>query len=223
MITGPTAEDIRKQDIELGTALFQKYAADFPPADPSVVLAEHKTASGVRLKSYTPPNNSSANPVVCYMHGGGFVVGNVDLDDSLVSRFAKDTNLVFVSVEYGLAPENPYPAGLNDCVEAAIWCIEQSQVLKSNGSIIPMGGSAGACLALGTTLKLIEQGRGSSLQGVVACQPMTLHPDHVPDEYQAQYSSYDRNAIQTLNTAQGMRAFFGKVNNPNDFTTGNLR
>lgn len=212
LITATTAEGIRQQDLELGTALFQKYAAEFPVPESSVTLTEHKTPAGVRLKSYTPSDSSSAKPVVCYFHGGGFVVGDVDRDDALVSRFAKDTGLVFVSVEYRLAPENPYPAGFNDCVEASLWCMENPGSLKSSGSVILMGGSAGACLALGVALKLIESGNDSSLKGVVACQPMTLHPDHVPNEFRDHYASYDENATLTLNTAQAMRAFFSKHN-----------
>jgi versiconal hemiacetal acetate esterase len=209
-ITSTTAEGIREQDLRLGTSLFQKYAANFSPMDQSITLAEHNTSSGVRLKTYTPSSAAPTKPAVCYIHGGGFVVGDVDRDDVLVSRFAKDTGLVFASVEYRLAPQDPYPAGFNDCVDAAVWCSENAKDLRSNGSVIMMGGSAGGALALGTALRLIEEGRGSFLKGIVACQPMTLHPDHVPDEYQAGYVSYVDHADHTLNTAQAMRSFFGR-------------
>lgn len=211
LITGPSADDIHKQDQQLGATLIKKYAAQFPPPDPFVVLREHSTPSKVRIKSYTPSNASPNKPAVCYFHGGGFVVGEVDRDDILVSRLAKDTGLVFASVEYRLAPQNPYPAGFNDCIDAAKWCIEHADALGTNGTVVLMGGSAGATFALGTALKLIEDGELERLKGIVACQPMTLHPDAVPDQFRDQYSSYDEHATNTLNSAQGMRAFFGKA------------
>ena len=196
--------------MELGAKLLQKYAAHFPLPDPTVVLAEHKTVSGVRIKTYTPVNATAEMPAVCYFHGGGFVVGEVDRDDPLVTRLAKDTGLVFASVEYRLAPKHVYPAGFNDCTDAANWCIDNAKFLGTNGSVLLMGGSAGAALALGAALKLIEEGKAAMLQGVVACQPMTLHPDAVPAEYQDHYTSYDEHATHTLNSAQAMRAFFGE-------------
>lgn len=185
-----------------------KYAAHFPPPDPEVALAEHKTASGVRIKTYTPSHAQSGKPLVCWIHGGGFVLGAVDLDDPLVTRFAKDTGLVFASVEYRLAPEHRYPAAFDDCLEAARWCAENAKALGTNGSVILSGGSAGATLALGTALKLIDAGQASILKGVVAVQPGTLHPDAVPAEYEEHYLSYDEHAMHTINTAQAMRAFF---------------
>ena len=84
-------------------AILERYRAHLPSPDPSINIAEGKTGSGVRVKVYAPPDVSSAQPAVCYFHGEGFVLGRVDRDDALVSRFAQQTGLVFVSVEYRLA------------------------------------------------------------------------------------------------------------------------
>lgn len=210
MINPTTAQGMREQDGKLGATLVEKYPAHFPPPDPTVKLAEHQTASGVRIKSYTPANARLAGPVGCWFHGGGFIIGSVAVDDALVARLAKDTGLVFVSVEYRLAPEHRYPAAFDDCVEAAEWCADNAKVLGTDGSVILMGGSAGGSLSLGVALKLIEAGHAKILKGVAAIQPGTLHPDAVPSEYAAYYSSYDEHATHTINSAETMRAFLGK-------------
>jgi len=56
--------------------------------------------------------------LIFWIHGGGFTIGNIYNDDSIATRLQQHTNLTVISLSYGLAPENPYPQGLNDIVEA---------------------------------------------------------------------------------------------------------
>ncbi|KXT05094.1 hypothetical protein AC578_7573 [Pseudocercospora eumusae] len=206
LLHGPTYEDILKQYADNGLAMVEKYT--FPPPDPRVLISEDSTESGVRLKIYSPPNVRGGQPVVLYFHGGGCVLGGVDEDDGLVSRHAKDTGLVFVSAEYRLAPQHPFPAGFNDCVEAANWCIANAERLGSQpDKVLLMGVSAGATLALAAALKLIDDKKDDHLQGVVACQPFTIHPDAVPEEFRNSYKSYDEHAEHTVDTKAAMKTF----------------
>lgn len=117
---------------------------------------------------------------------------------------------MIVSVEYRLAPQHKYPAALSDCVEGAGWCIDNAESLTClKGRIVVMGKSAGGSLALGTVLKLIDGGRGANIVGVVACQPCTVHPNNLPPGTSQVYKSYDENATNTVNTKDGMLAFYG--------------
>lgn len=201
-------EDLVKQNTDIGLTLMSKLTFPFP--DPSITISENKTPSGVRLKIYTPADVKPDHPVVLYMHGGGCVLGSVDEDDVSVSHYAADTGLVFVSVEYRLAPQCPYPAGLQDCVEAANWCIEHGDAIGGKArKVILMGISAGATLALASGLKLVKDGKKGELEGIVAVQPFTLHPDAVPEEFQKDYKSYDEHAQHTIDTKQAMKTFFG--------------
>lgn len=183
----------------------------FPSLDPSVKTSEHKTTSGIRLKSYKAETFQPNQPVVYWIHGGGFALGSVDLDDSLVAPLCKATGCVFVSVEYRLAPAHKYPAALDDCVEGAKWCVENAESLGARrGPIVIAGKSAGGSLVFTTALKLIDEGRGSDLLGLVPCQPLTVQPDAVPEEFKGRYLSYDENADNTINSKDTMLAFYGR-------------
>ena len=207
---GPTYEDIIKQDAGNGEAMIAKYT--FAGPDTTVRHTEHKTASGARLKAYTPPNVKLNQPLIYYCHGGGFALGSVDLDDRFVDRHAKDTGYVFVSVEYRLAPAHKYPAAFNDCVEGAKWCLANAENLGARkGKIVIMGKSAGGSLALGTALKLFDEGLGDHIQGVIPCQPCAAHPETVPSVYRSKFTAYDENAENTVNTKKGMLAFYGEI------------
>ena len=89
----------------------------FPGPDTSVNKSEHQTSTGIRLKSYKADTYKPDQPIIYYIHGGGFVMGSVDQDDRFLEPFSKATGCVFVSVEYRLAPKHKFPAGFQDCVD----------------------------------------------------------------------------------------------------------
>ena len=204
---GPTCEDIIASDTANGEAMLKKFS--FPEPDHSIQTSEHQTTSGIRLKAYKPHDLKPDLALVYYIHGGGFVIGSVNEDDRFVKPLAKATGCVFVSVEYRLAPQYRYPAGFQDCVEGANWCIDNAASLGArSGPIVIMGKSAGGALTLGVALKLIDGGRGSDVLGVVPCQPLTIHPDAVPEEFKLRYTAYEENAENTVNTRKAMYALY---------------
>lgn len=197
-IHGPTYEDIVSQDNANGAAMIAKFT--FPGPDTSVEKTDHKTPNGLRLKSYKPDTFKPDQPLVYYIHGGGFVLGSVDLDDRFCDLLSKATGTVFVSVEYRLAPQHKHPAALDDCVEGAKWCIENAESLGAKkGSIVIAGKSAGGSLVFATALRLIDEGRGKDVVGLVPCQPLTIHPDAVPEHFKSKYSSYEENGELRVN------------------------
>jgi versiconal hemiacetal acetate esterase len=184
----------------------------FPTPSTTVARTEHRTPNNLRLKSYKALTFTPNQPLIYYIHGGGFVMGSVDQDDRFLDIFAQATGAVFVSVEYRLAPKHPYPAALEDCVEGAKWCVENARTLGAKaGPIVVFGKSAGGCLVFATALKLIDEGRGDDILGLAACQPITVHPDAVPEDLRARYRSHEENAENTVNTQKGMLAFMGKL------------
>ena len=99
---------------------------------------------GARL--YVPVDDES-KALVIYFHGGGFVVGDLDTHDALCRRISSDTRMRFLSVDYRLAPEHPFPAGIEDAVDTIRYVLANIEAFDSpDAKVIVMGDSAGATL-----------------------------------------------------------------------------
>ncbi len=105
-------------------------------------------APDVPVRMYTPDD---AEHTLMHVHGGGFVFGSIDGSDSLARGLAEATRRTVVSVEYRLAPEAPYPAGLND-VETVYEWLERGESFAP-GAVAVSGESAGACLTAALCLR----------------------------------------------------------------------
>jgi acetyl esterase/lipase len=107
-------------------------------------------AGQLRMRIYTPTKRNLDAPVIMYIHGGGFVLGSIAHVDRTVRLLARDTGAIIVSVEYGLAPESPYPAGLEDCKTEFDWIVTHANdVFGTDPARIAIGGdSAGGNLAI---------------------------------------------------------------------------
>jgi acetyl esterase len=95
---------------------------------------------------------------MCIFHGGGFAFGACDMQDPLLWEVAQATQLCVVSVEYRLAPEHPYPAGPDDCEDAAVWILAHGPAEFGAPAVFAIGGeSAGAYLSVTTLLRLRDR------------------------------------------------------------------
>jgi acetyl esterase len=116
----------------------------------------------VPVRIYYPTRNSTRgnNPVMLFLHGGGFIIGSVEEYHILVSKLARITNQIIISVEYGLAPEHPFPGGLDDCFAVLCWLQEHASELGADpGRITVTGDSAGGNLATVLTLMCRDRER----------------------------------------------------------------
>lgn len=95
--------------------------------------------------------------VYLHIHGGGWVLGAADLSDVGNEAMARDAGVTVVSVEYRLAPEDPYPAGVDDCVAAARWLISNGEESFGSNRLTIGGESAGANLAAATLLRIRDE------------------------------------------------------------------
>lgn len=110
-------------------------------------------AGKVKLRVVAPEQSRG---VYLHIHGGGHVLGAADQQDRLLERIADGANLTAISVEYRLAPENPYPAGPDDCEAAALWVADN--IRDFGGDKLAIGGeSAGAHLSALTILRLRDK------------------------------------------------------------------
>jgi acetyl esterase len=105
-------------------------------------------APPVAVRIYTPKVSSSPSPALVYFHGGAFVIGDRYLEELRCLRLAADGGCVVVSVDYRLAPENGFPAGVEDCYCALVWVAAHGGDLGVDIDRIAVGGaSAGGALA----------------------------------------------------------------------------
>lgn len=110
-------------------------------------------AGKIKLRVVAPEKSRG---VYLHIHGGGHVLGAADQQDRLLEHIADGTGLTALSVEYRLAPENPFPAGPDDCEAAALWAA--AHVSDFGGKALAIGGeSAGAHLSALTILRLRDK------------------------------------------------------------------
>ncbi len=109
---------------------------------------------GLRLRTFVP---DQVDAVFLHIHGGGFAAGSPEMTDLLHEILSKELNLAFVSVDYRLAPEHPYPAGPDDCEAAALWLLEHAEAEFGSARLLIGGESAGAHLSACTLLRLRDR------------------------------------------------------------------
>lgn len=131
-------------------------ASPFPVPDSVEVRDRWITAPGrlIPLRLYRPKGTEDRNlPIVLYFHGGGFIAGSVSTHDLYGYGLAESTGALVVSVNYRLAPENPFPSAPDDCYYALCWLKEHAGLIKGDASRIAVGGdSAGGALTASVAL-----------------------------------------------------------------------
>jgi acetyl esterase len=112
-------------------------------------IVGHGDLTDIPVRIYWPPVAEHSNlPVVVFYHGGGFALGDLDTHDPVARAHAVGAEAIVVSVDYRLAPEHPFPAGLNDCWAALQWVADHAAELGGDPNRIAVAGdSAGANLA----------------------------------------------------------------------------
>jgi len=123
-----------------------------PYAGEPTVFTTQVMIAGVNCYWFTP-EDPSPDRIIIYIHGGGFAAGSIRTHGNMVSYFAKELHAETLFIEYALAPENPYPAGLNDTLT-----VYRELANRYPGHQIDLiGDSAGGSLvisAIGEILKL---------------------------------------------------------------------
>jgi acetyl esterase/lipase len=120
---------------------------------PSGVTVKAQTIEGMKSE-WLVPDGANPEKVILYIHGGGYVSGSCSDHRGFVAKFAKYTGVTNLIYEYRLAPENPYPAALEDSVSMYLWLLSSG---FENQNIVLTGESAGGGLCLALLLALKER------------------------------------------------------------------
>jgi acetyl esterase len=160
-----------------------------PPAEPEPIAeVRDETILGpggdIPVRIYRPGRPGDL-PVLVYAHGGGFVFCDLDSHDGLCRDFANRLGAVIVSVDYRLAPENPWPAAAYDVEAVAQWVADNASNLGGDARRIAIGGdSAGGNLAAVTTLMARDRG------GPPIAAQLLIYPVIAPDFDNESYRLY---------------------------------
>lgn len=122
-------------------------------------LVTRANAPEVRVRVYRPEQTSTTRAALLYIHGGGFVIGSIEMEEHNATALARELGIVVASVEYRLAPEDPFPAGLDDCEAALRWLHEEAVELGVDPTRVGVYGmSAGGGLAAALALRARDRG-----------------------------------------------------------------
>ncbi|KTB79601.1 hypothetical protein AO069_27090 [Pseudomonas syringae pv. syringae PD2774] len=119
------------------------------------------------------PHGDATPPLTVYFHGGGFVAGSLDTHDGACREMAANANTAVLSVDYRLAPEHPFPAGLEDAYHALVWASSNGAALEVDTARLAVAGdSAGATIALVTAIRARNES-GPALRAQLILYPST--------------------------------------------------
>jgi acetyl esterase len=134
-------------------------------------------ADGVPLPARLYAASTERLPVLLYLHGGGFTIGNLETHDSLCRQIALRSGVAVVALDYRLAPEHRFPTAVEDSWAAMRWLAEQGATLGLDGSRLAVGGdSAGGTLAAVCALHARDTGLPLALQLLIT-PGTTAHQD----------------------------------------------
>ena len=131
-------------------------AASVPADTTGLDVTDHLVGTGVPVRIYRP---RAAVGAIVWLHGGGFVIGNLDTERPWASLLANASGVTVISVAYRLAPEHPFPAALDDAYEVLTWAADNAVQLGIDPARIAVGGhSAGGGLAAAVALRARDEG-----------------------------------------------------------------
>lgn len=131
----------------------------FTPSRPAGLYVLDFELAGVPVRSYQPQRSSAidGDPCVVYLHGGGWVVGDLDSHDFICAELAATLGVLVIAVDYRLAPEHPFPAGFDDCL--GVWrALRHGPFKLDPARTLVAGDSAGGNLAAALCLALRDAG-----------------------------------------------------------------
>ncbi|MDL2343979.1 alpha/beta hydrolase [Deinococcus sp. MIMF12] len=160
-------------------------------------------ASDLPARLYTP-EGEGPHPLILFLHGGGFVAYSIETHDSVCRELCAGANSAVLSVEYRLAPEHRFPAGVEDAYAALLWAAAHAEELGADPSRLALAGdSAGASLCIACTLRARDE-HGPPIRAQLLIYPAA---DFVNTD---RYPSRRENAEGYFLTAERMR-FFGQM------------
>jgi acetyl esterase/lipase len=154
-----TPEDIpRLRAGNLGAPSIDDVIGGRPITHRTITAVSADGTRKVELSVLSPSDGPTPRPALFFIHGGGMFMGDRFSGAPQYTSWVEELGITVVSVDYRLAPENPYPAAHDDCLAGYLWTLENVKTLGVDPArIVVAGASAGGGLAASLCLKLRDQ------------------------------------------------------------------
>ncbi|MBV8167899.1 MAG: alpha/beta hydrolase [Alphaproteobacteria bacterium] len=179
--------------VDVARAQYEARIALMAPAA-EIASVREETIEGpggpLRIRVYTP-RGTGPFPLLVFYHGSGFVLCSLDTHDGMCRNLCAGAACVVASVDYRLAPEHKFPAGLDDCLHATRWAVAQATALGADPTRVAIAGdSAGGNMAAVVALRLRDAGGGPALCGQLLLYPVTDYHTPGTPSYAANADGY---------------------------------
>lgn len=202
VVNAGASEPAAEQTLGERREAYHKLLAALPPGPDVFSVSEllvEGPASPITIRIYRP---AEPRGVVVFFHGGGFVIGDLDTHDEPCREIVNQSGATVVSVDYRLAPEAPFPAGINDSFAALRWVsANRADLATSDAKIAVCGDSAGANIA--TVMCLMAR----DVEGLDIAAQLLVYPG--VDARMTEFDSLDRNGVGYVLTRETMTWFMG--------------
>lgn len=151
---------------------------------PACMVEDVRPTRSPAARIYRPMTDARRETIL-YVHGGGWIVGDLDTHDRMMRALCRSTRATVVAIDYRLAPESRYPVQVADCVAAFRWLRRSANALELTADAITIAGdSAGACLALSAAQCLVK------LDSKPVAALMLLYGCYAPDFSTSSHHAY---------------------------------
>lgn len=185
-LPGPTSREAGPEGAR-AMLVKSRYVADLPVGELAVIrdLSCPGPAGDIPLRLYDARESREAGPLVMFFHGGGYVLGDLESHEPFCAEIARQLDLPVLAVDYRLAPENPFPAGAEDCIAASRWAAgSPAELGRQVAGLVTCGDSAGGNFCIVATLALRDE---PAAVPVIAQWP--IYPAADPGPH---YASFDQ-------------------------------
>ena len=158
-LPGPRTHEVGPAEARL-MMIKSRHVADAPVGELAVIrdLSMPGPGGEIGLRLYDARETRDAGPLLLFFHGGGFVLGDLDTHEPFCAEIARLLDLPVLAVDYRLAPEHPWPAGIEDAIAAARWAADSPEALgREVTGLIVCGDSAGGNFAIIAALALRDE------------------------------------------------------------------